>query len=331
VAIVAVEIGIRLLYDGIGFAQALFLLVIAPEFYMPLRNLGARFHAGTTGAAAAARIFDVLHTPLPARSDAPQAVPDVLDIRFEDVSVTYENGKRAALNGLTFAVSAGERVALVGSSGSGKSTTAALLLRFVRPDAGRVTVGGVDLAALDADTWRARIAWVAQAPYLFNASIADNIRLGRPNAPLADVIHAARQAAAHEFVSRLPDGYDTACGERGLRLSGGQAQRIAIARAFLKNAPLVLLDEPTAHLDRETEAGVQHALDRLLEGRTALMIAHRLHTVRSADRIVVLDSGRVVEIGTHESLIAAGGVFARLVSAAADGALPIGGDDAAES
>jgi ATP-binding cassette subfamily C protein CydD len=328
VAIVAVEIGIRLLYSGIAFADALFLLVIAPEFYMPLRNLGARFHAGTTGAAAAARIFDVLHTPLPASTAHPsQTIPDALDIRFEDVSVRYDDGARAALHDLTLTISAGERVALVGESGSGKSTTAALLLRFVAPESGRVTVGCVDLGALDADAWRARIAWVSQSPYLFNASIADNIRLARPDAPLDSVIYAAQQAAAHEFITRLPDGYATPCGERGLRLSGGQAQRIAIARAFLKDAPLVILDEATAHLDRETEDAVQQALDRLLDGRTALIIAHRLYTVRSADRIAVLDAGRVVESGTHDALLAADGVYARLIRAAGDLAL-IGGDDA---
>jgi ATP-binding cassette subfamily C protein CydD len=327
VAIVAVQIGIRLLYGGIAYADALFLLVIAPEFYMPLRNLGARFHAGTTGAAAAARIFAVLNTP-PSNAEATsRTIPDALDIRFEDVSVRYDNGARAALHGLTLTLNAGERVALVGESGSGKSTTAGLLLRFVTPDAGRVTVGGVDLAALDSDAWRARVAWVSQSPYLFNASIADNIRLARPDAPLDAVIHAAEQAAAHGFITRLPDGYATPCGERGLRLSGGQAQRIAIARAFLKDAPLVILDEATAHLDRATEESVQQALERLLAGRTALIIAHRLHTVRSADRIAVLEAGRVVESGTHDALLAADRVYARLIRAAGDLAL-IGGDDA---
>ncbi|MCC6805551.1 MAG: thiol reductant ABC exporter subunit CydD, partial [Anaerolineae bacterium] len=315
VAIVAVEIGLRLIDGGIGFEQALFLLIIAPEFYQPLRTLGARFHTGTEASAAASRIFDVLETPLPTAPVDPQTVPSNLHIRYENVAYAYDGGDRPALDGLSFEIAPGERVALVGASGGGKSTAAALLLRFLSPDSGRITVDGIDLANLNADDWRKRIAWVAQSPYLFNASAADNIRLGSPDAPLDAVIAAARAAEAHDFIAALPQGYDTVLGERGSRLSGGQAQRIAIARAFLRDAPLLVLDEMTAYLDAATEAAVQTALRRLLTGRTALVIAHRLHTIRDVDRIVVVDAGRAVETGTHADLLATHGAYRALVAA----------------
>ncbi len=315
VAVVAVEIGVRLLHGGIPFESALFLLVIAPEFYQPLRTLGARFHTGTEASAAASRIFDVLATPLPAAPATPtMPLPTRFDLRFDAVHYAYDDGDRPALTGLSFALAHGEKVALVGATGGGKSTAAALLLQFVTANAGTITVNGVDLRQFDADAWRTQIAWVPQAPYLFNTTIADNIRLGRPNAPLTDVIAAAQAAQAHDFITTLPHGYDTRIGERGARLSGGQAQRIAIARAFLKDAPLLLLDEISSYLDADTEAALNRALDRLLVGRTALVIAHRLHTIRQMDRIVVVDGGRVVEAGAHDELLAQRGVYHALLT-----------------
>jgi len=311
VAIVAVEIGLRLLAGGIGFEQALFLLVIAPEFYLPLRALGAKFHAGTEGKAAAERLFAVLDMPISVEARHVVPLPSNLDIRFEDLHYAY--GDRPALDGLSFALEAGQRVALVGASGSGKSTTAALLLRFIAPDSGRIRVGDLDLQAIPPDEWRARIGWVSQSPYLFNATIAENIRLSKPEASDDELIAAARAASAHDFIEALPQGYATVCGERGQRLSGGQAQRIAIARAFLRDAPLLILDEATANLDPETEAEIDAAITRLMAGRATLMIAHRLKTVVRADRIVVLEAGRAVEQGTHAALLAASGVYRRLV------------------
>ncbi|MBN2304400.1 MAG: thiol reductant ABC exporter subunit CydD, partial [Anaerolineae bacterium] len=333
-AIIAVEIGLRLLYGRLDFDEAFFILILAPEFYLPLRLLGTRFHAGMSGAAAAERIFAVLasppESPSPLRREGdlrpPHLTPSRLlhamergpggeAITFHDVHYAYNDGNRPALRGVTFAIPPRERIALVGPSGSGKSTAMQLLLCFLEPTAGRITVGDHDLYDIPADEWRARIAWVPQLPYLFAASVAENIRLACPDAPLDAVIRAAQQAHADTFIRALPDGYNTPIGEQGARLSGGQAQRIALARAFLKDAPLLLLDEATANLDPDTEALIQDAIRILLHDRTAVIIAHRLRTVQDADQIVVLDQGRVVDTGTHTELLARSGPYRRLVTA----------------
>jgi len=316
-AIVAVEIGLRLLYGHMEFEQAFFVLLLAPEFYLPLRLLGTRFHAGMSGVAAARRIFEVLETPIPGPSvEIMPEMPSNLrfDIRFERVRYAYEDGKRPALNGATFSIEEGSKTALVGPSGAGKSTVASLLLRFISPDEGRILVGGILLSRLPVDGWRRKVAWVPQSPYLFHGTVWDNIVLARPSATREEVERAARLAHVHEFVSELPLGYETVVGERGAMLSGGQAQRIALARAFLKDAPLLILDEATSNLDPENEAIIEEATRRLMEGRTVLIIAHRLSTVRNSDRIVVLSGGRVIETGTHDSLLIRGGVYARMVT-----------------
>ncbi|NPA90206.1 MAG: thiol reductant ABC exporter subunit CydD [Chloroflexi bacterium] len=318
-ALIAVEIGLRLLYGKILFRQALFVLILAPEFYMPLRELGAKFHAGMSGTAAAQRIFQILNTPVPRRDPHPASAqrerPAHFHIRFVDVHFAYEGGERPALRGVSFAIQEGQKVALVGPSGAGKSTIAHLLLRFIEPDRGQILVDGHPLAAWDARTWRTYVAWVPQMPYLFYGTVAENIRLARPDASMDEVIQAAQLAHADAFIRELPDGYDTLIGERGARLSGGQAQRIALARAFLKDAPFLILDEATANLDPENEALLQDAVARLLAGRTALIIAHRLSTVYDADQIVVLSQGRVVETGTHGTLLQREGLYRRLVTA----------------
>ncbi len=323
-AVVAVEVGLRLLYGRLSFEQAFFLLLLAPEFYLPLRMLGARFHAGMSGAAAANRIFEILDTT--ARGQATEnreanahrpgsqepSVPGT--IHFERVSYSYSDG-RSALHEVSFQIEPGQTLALVGPSGSGKSTLAQLLLRFLDPDHGEIKAGGLPLSAIPAEAWREQIAMVPQNPYLFYGSILDNIRLARPQAARKEIIQAARQARADDFISRLQDGYETIIGERAVTLSGGEAQRLALARAFLKNAPLIILDEATANLDPENEAALQPALRELLVGRSTLMIAHRLSTVMQADKILVLKDGRVVERGDHNALLDQNGLYSQLVTA----------------
>lgn len=330
IALVAVFIGFRLYglalplpewihLPELSYLQGLFILMLAPEFYAPLRNLGTQYHARLGAIAAAEHLIQILEREPPRHSGkASLQAPRPFGVRFADVHFSYEPG-REALCGVSFEIPAGQRVAIVGASGAGKSTLVNLLLGFLLPSQGEIWIGEQRLSELDLDEWRRHLAWVPQQPRLFQGTIADNIRLGRPDADLKQLRAAAEQARIAEFIESLPQGYDTPVGERGAGLSGGQIQRIALARAFLRDAPLVILDEPTASLDPDSERLVQEGIDALAQGRTLLVIAHRLQTVRRADRILVLDQGRVVEEGNHASLMAAQGHYARLVAAHAGG------------
>jgi ATP-binding cassette subfamily B protein len=245
----------------------------------------------------------------------PLALPHPVrgEIVFQDVTFRYPTRPdTSALNGVTLHVSPGETVALVGPSGAGKTTILQLLMRFYDPQSGRITLDGVALSDMERADFRRAMALVPQDPVIFAASARDNIRFGRPDASDAEVEAAARAAAAHEFLRALPQGYDSSLGERGVMLSGGQKQRVAIARAILRDAPILLLDEATSALDAESESAVQAAVERLAEGRTTLVVAHRLATVKRADRIVVFDQGKIVATGTHDALVAEGGLYARL-------------------
>ncbi len=283
-----------------------------------LGQLGEVWGEISQAAGATERIAELLQErPAVARPASPRALPQPPrgEVAFHNVRFAYPaRPDLPALDGVSFAVKPGERVAIVGPSGAGKSTLFQLLLRFYDPGAGTVSIDGIDIAAANPTEVRERLALVPQDVAIFAASIRDNIRLGSPQASDADVEEAGRLARADEFDARLPEGWDTPVGERGVTLSGGQRQRIAIARAILRRAPILLLDEATSALDAESETLVQQALDRSMQGRTTLVIAHRLATVLSADRILVMEQGRVVEEGTHASLVARGGLYARLAA-----------------
>jgi thiol reductant ABC exporter CydD subunit len=296
IALVAVTVGVRLVEGGLGFEAGLTVLVLAPELYLPLRNLAAQYHASADGRAVSGRLLDLLDEPpevVPGRRRPPdvRAVP----IRLEAVSFSYPGRLGTVLDRVHLELAPGETVALVGPSGSGKSTLASLLLRLAEPTSGRITVGGVDLAECDARAWRSRIAWVPQHPTLFRGTVADTIRLGDAAASDARVAEAAALAGAAAFISELPDGYGTIVGDGGRALSAGEVERLALARAFLRDAGLVVLDEPTANLDRRSAELVEDTIDRLRVGRTVLLVVHSPELTALADRVVTLTAGRLVE------------------------------------
>lgn len=319
VAMIAVFVGFRLYYGQLHFMPGFFVLLLAPEFFRPLRAMGTQYHARMEAIAVAERIVALLDTAeaeTPARVAARPNGPGI--IRFEQVGFAYRP-EEPAVQAIDFALSPGERLALVGPSGSGKSTVARLLLGLARPDAGRITISGVDLDTITPEEWFGRLSWMPQQPTLFAGSIAENIRLGRPEASLDEVIAAAECGAAHGFISRLPAGYGTEIGDRGQGLSGGEIRRIALARALLKPASLLVLDEAEASLDPETGRLVRQAILRLPRETTVLMISHRLESAEAADRILVLQDGRIVEEGTPAALRAASGRYAAIWALHTDG------------
>jgi thiol reductant ABC exporter CydD subunit len=308
-AVVAVEVGLRLLAGHMSYSTALLVLLLTPEAYLPLRAVGAQFHASTEGAAAAADVFAILDTPVSGRAAKPASHPVDLriePIRLSGVSLSYPGRGRDALAGISLTIRPGDQITLTGPSGAGKSSLLALLLRFAEPTSGRIEVGDRDVARVPLGEWRRQVAWVPQDPHLFAASVAENIALGDPAASREAVAAAARAAGADGFIEDLPQGYDTAVGEGGLPLSSGQRQQLALARAFLRDAPLLLLDEPAAHLDADTAGRLDAALTALAAGRTVIRVAHDRHAVTShavtshattshatATRTFALDHGRL--------------------------------------
>jgi ATP-binding cassette, subfamily C, bacterial CydD len=321
-ALVAVEIGLRLLYGHVGYQTALLVLLLTPEAYLPLRNLGSQFHASTEGVTAARRAFEILDTPLPAlrgvpgglwgspprgqqRPATPAASGADVDLSREDialraVTLSYPGRGRAALDEVSMSIRPGEQIILTGPNGAGKSSLLSLLLRFATPTSGTITAGGVGLAAIPVDRWRSQIAWVPQHPHLFTATVAENIALGQPGARREDIVAAARLAGADDFIRRLDGGYDTVLAEGGRSLSAGQRQKLALARAFLRRAQVLLLDEPTAHLDPVSADRIMTTLDGQMADRTVILVTHRPppHPGRSGrpTRILALDHGRIAGI-----------------------------------
>jgi ATP-binding cassette, subfamily C, bacterial CydD len=318
-ALVAVEVGLRLLYGHMAYETALLVLLLTPEAFLPLRSVSAQFHASMEGAAAAGQVLDILDTepgPGPgggepadgARASGEAAGPRLpsqaaapVDLRAEEitlseVTVTYPGRRRPALDSVSLVIRPGERILVTGPSGAGKSTLLALLLRFAVPAAGTIQAGGADLDAIGDDRWRAQIAWVPQQPHLFAGSVADNIALGQPAASPEAIRQAARLAGAAEFIEALPGGYQTTLGERALRLSAGQRQKIALARAFLRDAPLLLLDEPAAHLDPASTRQIVATIETALADRTVVLVSHGPGLAPVASRVIRLDQGKLADL-----------------------------------
>jgi ATP-binding cassette, subfamily C, bacterial CydD len=315
-AVVAVEVGVRLIQGLIQFQPGLFVLLLAPEFYLPFRTLGARHHAGMEGVAAADRIYAILDAqPLAGTTGETDLPPShTLQIRIRQLSYSYPGSAQPALHKLTTLIPPGQITALAGPSGAGKSTLVNLLLRFLDAPHGDLLLNEIPLQSIHPHLLRQQIALVPQHPHLFNGSILDNLRLAHPSASDETVLNASQQAGAHSFILTLPNQQHTLLGDNGARLSGGERQRLAMARAFLKNAPLLILDEPASALDPESEAAIHQALLQLAPHRTVLIIAHRLATLRMAHHILLLDHGRLVAEGTHDELQQSSPLYAKLTS-----------------
>ncbi len=335
-AAVALVVGaIRVSNGEMELRPLLIVLMLGVEVFRPMRELVNLYHQGMTTLSSAQSVFGILDAPVTIvepESVADRSVPDISpEVTFDRVTFGYESGHRSALENVSFELRRGETLGVVGASGAGKSTLVWLMYRFYDAQEGAIRLGGHDLRELPLSTIRDNISVVTQDTYLFHGTVADNLRFGKPDATQLELEDAARAANAHDFITRLPQGYETVVGERAVRLSGGQRQRLAIARALLKNAPILLLDEALSSVDAENESVIQEALDRLMENRTTLVIAHRLSSVINADRILVLDEGRSVEIGSHAELMAADGIYAGLMRQQTDEGVGVAIPDATDT
>ncbi len=323
IALVAIYLGLSFLgYMRFGtyglplsFADGLFILILAPDFYLPLRELGSHFHLRAEAVGASGQIRRLLSAPAMKQAGRPVPWPPQAPpaIRLENVHYRFGGGRSAALCGVELEIPAGGSLALVGASGAGKTTLGRLLLGFDQPTAGRIMVNGIDLASIHPESWRRHLSWVGQHPVLFRGTIRENIRTGDPRAPAAAVEEAARAAGVERFAGGLPQGLDTPVAEGGAGLSRGQAQQVALARAFLKNAPLLLLDEPTAGLDSAAEERIMEAVFAFCRGRSLVLMTHRLGRLQTVDHIAVLDAGSVVEQGPFRELADSGGMLSRFL------------------
>jgi ATP-binding cassette, subfamily C, bacterial CydD len=323
IALVAVQVGIRLIEGLMSFQPGLFVLLLAPEFYLPFRTLGLHHHAGMEGSAAAEKIFEIMDTRaerwtenIPSKKSLsdPEAGPAKnakdLTIQFREVNFTYPDADLPVLENINCILKPGTLTAVAGPTGSGKSTFARLLLGFLQPDSGAISANNISVQEMDKELWQQYIAYVPQHPHFFNGTILENLLLAKPGSTKEEVEHAAKKSGAHSFIAQFPKGYHTPLTDNASCLSGGEKQRLAIARALLKDAPLLILDEPTSSLDPESEQIVAKATETIVKNRTTLVIAHRLRTVRNADNILVFNNGTIAESGRHDELITKKGLYA---------------------
>lgn len=313
IAIIAVEIGLRLMYGKIEFESALYVLILAPEFYFPLRQLGARYHAGLEGIAAFKSIQKLIHTNKE-NSEAflSQSGFQKGNIDFENVSFNYLNRNDKALDNISFTIENSQTTAIVGESGSGKSTIINLLMRFLEIEHGKILVDKNNIINISSEEWHKNVSWVSQSPHIFHKSIYENIAIAKENSSEDEIIEAAKNALIHEWIVKLKNGYQTIVGERGANLSGGEIQRIALARAFLKNSPILLMDEPTSSIDSIYEKEIISSIEKLSKDKTVVIVSHRLSTIVSANKIIVLDKGKIIGKGTHKSLLVSNNKYQNL-------------------
>lgn len=320
IAMIAVTVGFRLLYGQMEFVDGMFILLLAPEFYLSIRNMGSSYHARMEGIGAAEQIvgvfkresFNGTKTKIEPKESFRLCKNDKIEIEFKDVCFSYKENQEV-LKGINLKIPANKNTVLIGESGSGKSTIANLLLGFVKPDRGEIIINSQNLDKVDIESWRESVAWLPQSAHLFQGTIAENIKLAKEDASKDEMLKAAKLANCDEFIQKLPHGYDTHIGERGAGLSGGQMQRVALSRAFLKDAPLLILDEASASLDKKSEESIENSIEMLSKDRTIITIAHRLHTIKKADQIVIVDKGEILGVGTHKELIEKSKFYQKLI------------------